>query len=241
MGRHGYMKSEGEEKTQSSGKEEDKPSQGGRAATTPEGDTPASKQQESGSAELRAGGAEEASLLDQVEQLKSALAERSREASANYDRFLRERAELENFKRRMQREKMDALKYSAEALVRDLLPVIDNLERAIAHAEQGGDGQPVVEGLSLVLKSFLDTLERHGVKQVKPKGKPFDPALHEALAHVESKTEKPNTVIEEYHKGYMLHDRLLRPAAVAVAKAPEKPTVKGDSGGGPVENPDSDG
>ena len=152
--------------------------------------------------------------------LQARLDDKEREAKANYDLFVRERAELENFKRRMQREKRDALRFANEALLKDLLPVVDNLERAIAHAEKGGNGQSLAEGVALILRSILDVLEKHGVSRVEAKGQVFDPNKHEAMAQVEHADLAPNTVVDEHLPGYALYDRLLRPAAVTVAKAP---------------------
>ncbi len=106
---------------------------------------------------------------------------------------MRERAEVENFKKRMLREKAEALLFASEPLVRDLLPVVDNLERAVEHAD--GNGQSVIEGVRLVLKSLLDILERHGVKRIEAVGEQFDPARHEAMAQVESADHAPNQVV----------------------------------------------
>jgi molecular chaperone GrpE len=138
------------------------------------------------------------------------------------DRWLRERADLENFKRRAIREKQDALRFGSEALLKDLLPVIDNLHRALAHARQGHEDDPLLTGIELVLRGFDDVLERHGVKVVPARGTPFDPNRHEAISHVESEAP-PNTVIDEHQRGYVLHDRLLRPALVTVGKGPARP------------------
>lgn len=158
--------------------------------------------------------------LDELTALRARLEEKGAEAKANYDLFLRERAELENFKRRMQREKSEALKFANEPLIRDLLSIIDNLERATAHAQGGGDGQSLVEGVSLVLRSFSDVLEKYGVVRIAAKGEPFDPSKHEAMAQVETTEFAPNRVVEEHVAGYSLHDRLLRAAMVSIAKAP---------------------
>jgi molecular chaperone GrpE len=155
-----------------------------------------------------------------VERLAQALAAKSAEAEANYDRFLRERAELENFKKRVQRERAEAQRFAAEQLVRDLLPIIDNLERAVEHAESGGNGQPLVEGVRLVLKSALDVLERHGVTRIEAAGARFDPELHEAIARIPDAEREPNQVVQQFQAGYRLHDRLLRPAQVSVSGAP---------------------
>ena len=157
---------------------------------------------------------------DEMTTLRTQLQEKEAEAKANYDLFLRERADLENFKRRMQRDKAEALRFANEPLVRDLLPILDNLERAVSHAQGGGNSQPLVEGVSLVLRSFLDIVEKHGVSRVSAKGQLFDPAKHEAMAQVENTDVEPNTVVDEYAPAYLLYDRLLRPALVVVAKQP---------------------
>ena len=158
--------------------------------------------------------------VDDLVALRARLEEKGAEAKANYDLFLRERAELENFKRRMQREKSEALKFANEPLIRDLLSIVDNLERATAHAQNGEDGQSLAEGVSLVSRSFSDVLEKYGVIRIMAKGEPFDPSKHEAMAQVETSEFAPNTVVEEHVAGYSLHDRLLRAAMVSVAKAP---------------------
>ena len=157
---------------------------------------------------------------DDLAALQAELEQKEAEAKANYELFLRERAELENFKRRMQRDKSEALRFANEPLVRDLLPVVDNLERAIAHAQGCGNGQPLIEGVQLVLRAFLDVLEKHGVTRVSATGEPFDPTKHEAVAQVETEELPPNSVAEEHTPGYSLHDRLLRAAMVSVSKAP---------------------
>ena len=153
-------------------------------------------------------------------EFQAELGQKEAEARANYELFLRERAELENFKRRMQRDKSEALRFANEPLVRDLLPVVDNLERAIAHAQGGGNGQPLSVGVQLVLRAFLDVLEKHGVTRVSATGEPFDPTRHEAVAQVETEDLPPNSVAEEHTPGYSLHNRLLRAAMVSVSKAP---------------------
>ena len=152
--------------------------------------------------------------------LETELEKAREEARQSHERWLRERADLENLKKRAARERAESMKFANESVLRDLLPIVDNLERAVAHAESGGDGQPLVEGVALVLKSLLDVLERHGVTRIEAKGTPFDPAQHEAVAHVESAEHEPNSVIEEHQPGYRLKERLLRPALVSVAKAP---------------------
>jgi len=122
------------------------------------------------------------------------------------------------------REKSDALRFGSEALLKDLIPVIDNLHRAVAHARTSRDVDPIVSGVELVLRGFDEVLERHGVKVVEARGIPFDPTRHEAISHVESEAPA-NTVIDEHQRGYVLHDRLLRPALVTVGKGPRPDDV----------------
>src|SRR5215471_11462225 len=132
---------------------------------------------------------------DEKEMLLAKLAEKEAEAKANYDLFMRERAELENFKRRLQREKSESIRFANEPLIRDLLPVLDNLERAVSHAQGGGNGQPLVEGVTLVVRSFLDIMGKYGVTREEAKGQLFDPSKHEAMAQVEKVDVAPNTVV----------------------------------------------
>ena len=141
------------------------------------------------------------------------------EIAALKDRALRDQAEVENFKKRTAREKSESLRYATEGLLRAILPVIDNLQRAVDHARTSREVDALVEGVELVLRSFLDVLERHGVKPVDAHGNQFDPSRHEAIGHVES-SEPANTVVAEHQRGYTLHDRLLRPAMVTVGKGP---------------------
>ena len=157
---------------------------------------------------------------DELTLVRAQLLAQEALAKEKDDLLLRERAELENFKRRMQREKSESLRFASEPLLRDILPVIDNLERAVAHAKESDGSQALVEGVELVLRSLLDTIGRHGVSRVKAKGEVFDPSRHEAVAQVENAELAPNTVLDEHQSGYQLHDRLLRPAMVSVAKAP---------------------
>ena len=155
----------------------------------------------------------------EIAELRVKLTAKEEEAKNNYDRYIRQVAELDNFKKRSAREREENARYANEALVKDLLPVIDNLERAIVHASSGDNGKPLIEGVDMVLKGFLDTLSKHGVQPVAAVGLAFDPAQHEALAQVESATHAPNTVIEQHQRGYLMRDRLLRPALVTVSKA----------------------
>lgn len=175
---------------------------------------------------------------DELAKLRQYLKVKEEEAKENYERYLRQVAELENFKKRTNREREEAIRFANETLVKDLLPIVDNLERAVVHSKDGANGKTLVEGLEMVLRGLFDVLAKHGVVQVSAVGQPFDPEKHEAMAQVEVETHKPNTIVEEYHKGYMFRDRLLRPALVSVAKHLESQEKK--NGGHKVENGSSD-
>jgi len=157
---------------------------------------------------------------ESFDRLKTELEEKTAEAARNWDLYVRERADSENFRKRMQREKNEALRFACEGLVRDLLPVIDNLERAVDHADLGGNGKPLIEGVRLVLRNALEVLQRHGVGRIEAAGRPFDPNRHEAVVQVPDGGRQPNQVVEQYEPGYTLHDRLIRPAKVSVSTKP---------------------
>jgi molecular chaperone GrpE len=144
------------------------------------------------------------------------------ELSESQERVLRTVADAENFKKRLQREKEEQTRYANESFMRELLPVVDNLERALEHSEVGADQGGLVEGLNMTLKGFLDALTRFGCTRVEAAGKPFDPNFHEAVSQEESADHEPNTVLRELQKGYMLKERLLRPAMVLVSKRPSQ-------------------
>ncbi len=130
--------------------------------------------------------ASQSPLESEIATLKKQLEAKELEAKHNYDRLLRQMAELDNFKKRTARERDELIRSANEALIKDLLPVVDNLERAVAHASGGGNGKPLVEGVEMVLRGLLDVLMKHGVVQVPAVGQPFDPSKHEAMAQVES-------------------------------------------------------
>ncbi|MDX1412177.1 MAG: nucleotide exchange factor GrpE [Nitrospirales bacterium] len=143
------------------------------------------------------------------------------------DKYLRLAAEFDNYKRRARRDQTDGIRFANEKILKDLLPIIDNLERAIqCGSEQTGNGG-LLEGVELTYKQFLETLSKFGVRQISSEGELFDPAMHQAVAQVDSDTAKPNTVVEEFQKGYFLHERILRPAMVTVAK--DKPAEDASS------------
>jgi molecular chaperone GrpE len=157
------------------------------------------------------GAVSEEAALDELEAARD-------EARENHEKYLRAVAELENFKKRMQREQVESTRYANEELVKSLLPVIDNLERALAHAGEDTGTAVLVEGIQMVLKQFIETLGKFGVEQVDAHSKPFDPNYHEAVVQMETDAVPPNMVVEVLSKGYILRDRLIRPAAVGVSK-----------------------
>lgn len=159
--------------------------------------------------------------------LKSRLDEKDREIGELKDKYLRALADAENSRKRMRQQSDESIRYQREALLRDLLPIVDNLERAVDAARGGGNGKSIVEGVEMVLGSLLDFLRVQGVTRVDAVGQPFDPRLHEAVDHVATAEHQPNTVIGEFHRGYVTGERVLRPARVAVAKAHDT----GETGG----------
>lgn len=148
--------------------------------------------------------------------LEDQLAAKEKEARENWDRFLRERADLENYRKRVGREKEELLNYGNKSLLEEILPVIDNLERALAHAPDDGQGA-VVEGIRMTHAMLLTALKKFNVTPIEAVGTPFDSAFHQAMAQVPTDQYEPNTIVEEYQKGYMLKERLLRPSMVSVA------------------------
>jgi molecular chaperone GrpE len=152
------------------------------------------------------------------ETLRKELEEKEKEAKDNLDRFLRVAADLENYKKRAAREKEDYLKFAIEDLIKAILPAIDNLERAVNHSEKAVDLQSLVAGVKLTIQQLLQSLNKFGLSSIESVGKPFDPAVHEAMMVVETDQHEPNQVVEEFHKGYLLHERLIRPAGVSVSK-----------------------
>jgi molecular chaperone GrpE len=151
------------------------------------------------------------------------------------ERLLRLQADFENFRKRAAREREETLRFGAQNLVKDLVSVVDNLDRAIDHARQsdGGDLEGLLQGVELVHRELLVVFEKHHVTAIDAHGKAFDPALHEAIAQAPDDSVDPNTVIEVLQKGYQLRDRLVRPARVVVAKASAEDETKDSSESGP--------
>ena len=158
----------------------------------------------------------------EIEELRKKLEEKEKEIKGHHDRLLRLAADFENYKKRAAKEKEDWTKFANEDLIRGILPFIDNLERAVNHAEKIADTGVLIEGVRLTIQQLLQGLNRFGLTTFESVGKPFDPTVHEAMLVVETDQHEPNQVVEEFQKGYLLNDRLLRPATVSVSKAPEK-------------------
>jgi len=142
------------------------------------------------------------------------------EAEKNLELYLRSQAEMENMRKRLEREKTDFLKFANENLIKDLLPILDNLERALDHAKFNESTEGFLEGLKLIYESFVNTLTKFGIKPVPALGQRFDPHVHEAVMQREDPDAEENTVLEEVQKGYFLNDRLVRPSMVVVSRRP---------------------
>ncbi len=145
-----------------------------------------------------------------------------RELDEKQDRLLRTLAEMENMRRRTQREREEYTRYATESLIRELVPVLDNLDRALEAARPAAEARSIVDGVTLIQRELLRVLERAGVRRYSALGQPFDPTRHEATARVVSADQPANTVVAEIAPGYLLHDRVLRAAQVAVAVAPDE-------------------
>ena len=154
-------------------------------------------------------------------RLKKKLEEKEEEVKTLYDKLLRTQAEFENYKKRIEKEKSDLCKYAGEGILKEIIHTVDNLEMAIKHASESDQSESISEGMEIILKQFLKSLERFGVKGFVSIGETFDPNRHEAMIQVESAEHEANTIIAESQKGYFLHGRLLRPALVSVTRAPQ--------------------
>ncbi len=152
------------------------------------------------------------------DDLQTQLTKAQSEAQENYERFLRAAAELDNFRKRKEREVNDLRKYANQNLLKELLGVVDNLERAILANRDEGSSTGLVEGVDMTLKELLKIFEKSGVTPIAAVDQPFDPNLHEAVMQEEGADVPENPVVRELQKGYQIHDRLLRPAMVVVSR-----------------------
>lgn len=151
-------------------------------------------------------------LSEKVKELEAANAELK-------DQMLRRQAELDNFRKRLIRDKENAIQFANENLMRDLLTFLDNMERAIAACKQGGDVKSLIEGLEMTQSQLMSTLDKNwGLKAIDSVGQEFDPSLHEACMMAIDENLEKETVLEEFQKGYTLHDRVIRPSKVKIGK-----------------------
>jgi molecular chaperone GrpE len=179
-------------------------------------------------AESKVSGGGEQNPIDELsrEELLEAYRTLRDESERNKDLYLRSMAEVENIKKRTAKDKEEWVKYANETLLKSLLPVIDNLEKAIEHTRDKSSVKAIAEGLELTLKGFRDSLSKSGVNEVKASGTPFDPRLHEAAYEVNDDQTPDGVVVQELQKGYTLNGRLLRPAMVVVSKGGGSASVK---------------
>ncbi len=160
------------------------------------------------------------------EELQNLVVQKTQEAKENYDRVLRLAAELDNLKKRQERELSEVRQFANENLLRELLPVLDNLERALEHGRQNETPEALMEGLDLVYQDFLKVLGRFGITPLDSVGERFNPTYHHAVMEEEAPEVEDQTVLKELQKGYLLQNRLLRPAMVVVSRNTAQPESK---------------
>ncbi len=166
--------------------------------------------------ELKAG-----AVKEEKTDLEVRLQEKEADAKENYDRYLRLSAELENYKKRTEKEKAETYKFANENILKDLLPVLDNLERALEHGRESGNPKALLDGVEMTHKSLWTVLEKYGITKIEAMGEDFDPNHHEAVMVQEDAHKPAGQVISQLQIGYRLHNRLVRPAMVVVSKKPE--------------------
>jgi molecular chaperone GrpE len=171
-----------------------------------------------GSHQVDLGAESQASAGGDLESLRARIAEKDKEIAELKDKYLRTLADSENTRKRIRQQADESVRIQRESILRDLLPIIDNLERAHAAAREGTDPKTVIDGVEMIVKALLDFLRAQGVTPVASVGQAFDPSRHEAVDHVASEAHPHNTVIDEFHRGYLIGERTLRPARVSVAK-----------------------
>ena len=177
---------------------------------------------EQGQADVSSSGEEvNKAVSAQIAELKEELARKEKEVTANYDKYIRAVADLDNYKKRAIREKADIIKYGKEDIIKDILPFVDSLDRASEHADIS-DVQAFKEGIKLIQEQLLSCLKKHGVEKIDSVGLDFDPNFHEAMMQVESEEHEENKVVNEVQKGYLLNGRLLRPSKVCICKKMNK-------------------
>jgi len=152
------------------------------------------------------------------QELLKNLTDTQEEAEKNYDLYMRTYAEMENIKKRGIKEREELAKYANESIIKEILPVIDNLDKAISHAQNDENSSALVEGLELTRDGLMKALEKAGLKEVEALGKPFDPNFHESVSQQIDDTVAPGHVIMELQKGYLLNGRLVRPSMVVISQ-----------------------
>ena len=158
---------------------------------------------------------------EEIKRLTALYETASGEAAANYDKYLRAVAELDNYRKRAEKEKSDAITFANEKLIEEILPVVDNFDRALGHSAGSENVESLRQGIALISGQIAALLKKFGLQEVKAAGVKFDPSMHHAISEEDSNDSEPGTVVKEIQKGYLLKGRLLRPAMVAVARKPE--------------------
>jgi molecular chaperone GrpE len=179
--------------------------------------------------------AEPTSLEQEIHALKAELEQKSNDLKAAQEKQLRVFAEMENYKKRTARDQMEQLRYANEKLLKELMPVLDNLERALSHVKDSSERSPWIEGVELTCRQFLDVLKKFGVTPIASVGESFDPSRHQAVTYLDTNEHPENHVAAELQKGYLYHERVLRPSMVAVARKPSRSTAEESP-----EKPDSE-
>lgn len=171
--------------------------------------------------------------VDEIEALKSQLAEKEEEVRSLNDEMLRNRADTENFRKRLRKEKEDAVHFANKNFIKEILPISENLDRALSAENASADS--LKEGVEMISNQFHSFLEKARVEPISAKGEKFDPAIHEVLSQIESEEHEENTILEEYSKGYTLNGEVIVPAKVVISKKPEIKESAED-----MEDPDDD-
>ncbi|HLN30304.1 MAG TPA: nucleotide exchange factor GrpE [Gemmataceae bacterium] len=177
-----------------------------------------SEKPKSAGAENQAVGTDAATaVFEDLEALRERIAGLEQERDDFRNLLQRTRADFENYQKRSQRDSAQERRYAHGALALDILPILDNFERAVAAAKQAGESGPLVQGVSLIQNQVMDALKRNGITRMEAEGQPFNPNLHQAVMQQPAAEQPPNTVLKVLEQGFMLHDRVLRPASVVVS------------------------
>lgn len=160
---------------------------------------------------------EDMSSLEKIMTLEAELTQAKAKADEHYDHLLRLQADFDNYRKRTQKEKTEIIKYASERIVSELLPVLDNFERAVSAAQVNPDFSTFSQGVEMILRQLQTALTKEGLKAIEAIGQPFDPNLHDAVLRVESEEHPENTVVDELQKGYYLKEKVLRPSMVKVS------------------------